>query len=69
VDPAEAQREYGLALVDEPEAGAYDAIVIAVAHDQIRDLGDAGVHRLGRREHVVYDIKHVLRKDQVDGRL
>jgi UDP-N-acetyl-D-galactosamine dehydrogenase len=69
VDPAEAQREYGLALVDEPEAGAYDAIVIAVAHDEIRALGDAGVHRLGRREHVVYDIKHVLRKDQVDGRL
>lgn len=69
VDPEEARAEYGFELVGEPERGVYDAIVIAVAHDEIRALGPKGIHALGCDEHVVYDIKHVLSKDEVDGRL
>ena len=68
-DADEVREEYGLRLVPEPERGSYDAIVIAVAHDQIRALGADGIHAFGRDPHVVYDIKHVLRKDEVDGRL
>jgi len=68
-DPSEVREEYGLDLLAAPERGAYDAIVIAVAHDQIRALGAEGIHAFGRETHVVYDIKHVLSKDTVDGRL
>jgi UDP-N-acetyl-D-galactosamine dehydrogenase len=68
-DPGQVHEEYGFDLVDEPDKGAYDAIVIAVAHDRIRALGAAGIHALGRDPHVVYDLKHVLNKQEADGRL
>ena len=68
-DSAEVRKEYGLDLVSEPEHGSYDAIVIAVAHDEIRKLGAEGIHAFGRDPHIVYDIKHLLSKDEVDGRL
>ena len=64
----EAQHEYGLALVDEPQPGAYDAIILAVAHDEFRQLG-AGVRDFGKDEHVLYDLKYVLGPDQSDLRL
>jgi UDP-N-acetyl-D-galactosamine dehydrogenase len=69
VDPAEARAEYGIDLVTEPEAGAYDAVVLAVAHHQFKALGAAGVRAFARQGAVVYDIKHILPRDAVDGRL
>lgn len=65
----ECRAEYGLDLIGAPKEGHYDAIVLAVAHDQFRELGEAGLRRLGRAEHVLYDIKHILPKRAVDGRL
>ncbi|RMH85288.1 Vi polysaccharide biosynthesis UDP-N-acetylglucosamine C-6 dehydrogenase TviB [Pseudomonas sp. AOB-7] len=56
----DASREYGLALVTEPEPGAYDAIVLAVAHEQFRQLGAEQIRRLGKAEHVLYDLKYLL---------
>ena len=64
----EAQREYGLALVEQPELGVYDAIVLAVAHDQFRALGPS-IRDFGKQEHVLYDLKYVLGPDQSDLRL
>lgn len=69
VDAAEAQAEYGVSPVAEPAAGAYDAVVLAVAHEQFRVLGPAGVRAFGAANSVVYDIKHLLPADAVDGRL
>ncbi len=69
VDFAEARETYGIELVTELRPATYDAIVLAVAHDEFRALGADGVHALGAEPHVVYDLKHVLGKDDVDGRL
>jgi len=69
VDREEAQREYAVMPIEEPEAGAYDAIVLAVAHDQFREMGLGKIRRLGRKNHVLYDIKYVFDRDEVDGRL
>jgi UDP-N-acetyl-D-galactosamine dehydrogenase len=69
VDPAEARHEYGIELVANPDPGAYDAIVVAVAHREFVALGAKGIHAYGRPNHVTFDIKHVLRKDEADGRL
>jgi UDP-N-acetyl-D-galactosamine dehydrogenase len=66
--PEEARHEYGLSLIAEPEAGAYDGIILAVAHDQFRQLG-AAVRDFGKEEHVLYDLKYVLGPDQSDLRL
>jgi UDP-N-acetyl-D-galactosamine dehydrogenase len=69
IDAAEAEREYGIRPVAEPPAGAYDAIIVAVAHRQFRDLGIAGIRRFGRAGAVVYDVKYLFPVELVDGRL
>jgi len=69
VDAAEAKTEYDIDLVSDPQKGAYDVVVIAVAHDQFRQLGEAGIRGFGKQTSVVYDIKYVLPADSVDGRL
>ena len=66
---AEAQQEYGLALVEHPAQGHYDAIVLAVAHQQFRDAGAAAIRAWLKPTGVLYDVKHVLPKDSVDARL
>ncbi len=70
VDRAEAAQAYGFELLaDAPQAGAYDGIVVAVAHDEFRALGTEGLRRLGKATAVFYDIKSIFAKDAVDGRL
>ena len=70
VDADEARRHYGIDVVAEPTQGAYDGIILAVAHRQFRQLGAAGVHRFGREAgHVVYDLKYVLGAGESDLRL
>jgi UDP-N-acetyl-D-glucosamine/UDP-N-acetyl-D-galactosamine dehydrogenase len=66
---AECRHEYGLQLVSAPAAGRYDVAVVAVAHRQFRELGARGVRALCRKQHVLYDIKHVFPAVAVDGRL
>ena len=69
VPPDDAMREYGIELVKAPEQNAYDAIIVAVAHDEFRKLGSAGIHALGRPSHVLYDLKYVLPYEESDLRL
>ena len=68
-DADEAQREYGLTLVTEPEKGAYDVVIIAVAHNEFRALGESGIRAFGKDTSVIYDIKYVLPQGAVDDRL
>ena len=68
VDADEARHEYGLSLC-EPGEGEYDAMVVAVGHDQFRKLGGAGIRAYGKLGAVVYDVKYVLPRNAVDGRL
>ena len=68
-DAAEAQHEYGLKPVRRLKPGTYDAIVVGVAHDQFRRMGIAKIRELGKRSHVLYDIKYVFPAGEVDGRL
>ncbi|MCC2594793.1 Vi polysaccharide biosynthesis UDP-N-acetylglucosamine C-6 dehydrogenase TviB [Pusillimonas sp. MFBS29] len=69
VDPQEAQHEYGIELVSSPAQGAYDAIILAVAHEQFVAMGSQAIHALGKPEHVLYDLKYVLKADEADLRL
>jgi len=69
VDAAEAKEEYGLDLVAAPDQGAYDVVIIAVAHDQFRALGEKGIKALCKETSVLYDIKYVLPSEAVDDRL
>jgi UDP-N-acetyl-D-galactosamine dehydrogenase len=67
---AEAEYEYGIGLVTTPEPASYDAVIVAVGHDEFHRLGAAGVRAFGKPEgSLVYDVKHVLPQGDVDGRL
>ena len=69
VDAAEAEREYGITPITEPESGHYDAIVLAVGHKQFMALGADGIRKLGGENHILFDVKSLLPKESVDGRL
>ncbi len=69
VSRIEARHEYGITPIRNPKKGQYDAIVAAVAHREFRELGVEQVRKLGRKGHVMYDIKYVFGRETVDGRL
>ncbi len=69
VDSDEAKQAYGYDLLEQPQAGHYDAIIITVAHTEFKQLGAEGIRALGKPKHILYDVKHILPKDAVDGRL
>jgi UDP-N-acetyl-D-galactosamine dehydrogenase len=69
VSADEAEHEYGVRPIAAPGAGAYDAIIIAVAHHQFKALGAEGIRAFGKQSSVIFDVKHILPRDAVDGRL
>ncbi|MFA7436672.1 Vi polysaccharide biosynthesis UDP-N-acetylglucosamine C-6 dehydrogenase TviB [Castellaniella sp.] len=69
VDADEAEREYGMRPIAAPAPGAYDGIIVAVAHEQFRAMGEAALRALGKPEHILYDLKYVLGKHESDLRL
>jgi UDP-N-acetyl-D-galactosamine dehydrogenase len=64
-----AQHEYGITPIDAPEAGKYDAIILAVAHREFKEIGAAGMRRFGKDDHVLFDLKCLLPKGEADIRL
>lgn len=69
-DTTEAQHEYGVKLLPSlPAPGQYDALIVAVAHDEFKQLGIAGLRAMANGRAVIYDIKGMFAKDDVDGRL
>ena len=69
VDKQEANREYGITPVDSLAKGKYDAIVLAVLHDEFKKMSVKEINDLGKDNFVLYDIKYLLKANQVDGRL
>ncbi len=66
---AEAQHEYGLTLCEKEQQGHYDAIIMAVSHNEFKEMGVEKIRALGKPAHVLYDLKYVLDKESVDMRL
>jgi nucleotide sugar dehydrogenase len=64
-----AEAEYGIRPITELPKGAYDAIVLAVAHEEFRQMGADAIRALGKPLHVLYDLKCVLAADESDLRL
>lgn len=69
VDASEAHHEYGVSPIEAPQAGQYDGIILAVAHQQFKDLSASDIRAWGKETHVLYDLKYVLDKDASDLRL
>ncbi|APX94936.1 Vi polysaccharide biosynthesis protein VipA/TviB [Halomonas sp. 1513] len=69
VSKDEAEREYAIRPIEAPEHGAYDAMILAVAHREFRELGVTAIRAWGKPQHVLYDLKYLLPKGQADLRL
>lgn len=69
VDAKAIEKEHNLELIHSLQEGIYDAIILAVAHDEFKEFDVQALRRLGKLEHVLYDVKYMLPADVTDGRL
>lgn len=69
VNAQEAAHEYDLVMQADPIQGVYDGVVLAVAHDEFRAMGIEGIKQLTKKPGVIFDVKHLLPADEVQGRL
>ena len=67
-DPQAAKEIYEVDLID-PQDDYYDGVVVAVAHQEFFALGAKGIQAFGKENYVLYDLKYVLAKNEVDLRL
>jgi UDP-N-acetyl-D-glucosamine/UDP-N-acetyl-D-galactosamine dehydrogenase len=69
VKPQESQQLYNIQLCEQPKKQHYDAIILAVAHDEFKTSLIADISQLSKQNCVIYDLKYLLPADSVDGRL
>ena len=69
VDASEAEHEYAITPVQSVNADTYDAVILAVAHNQFKEMGVTEIRALGKTNHVLYDLKYVLETAESDLRL
>lgn len=69
VNADEAEHEYGIRTTEALQNGIYDAVILAVAHEQFVALGAEKIRALGKESHVLYDLKYVLPQTASDIRL
>lgn len=67
--PEEVRHEYSLDLISQPKNNHYDAIILAVDHSETKEMGMEALRKLGKENHVLYDVKHVLAPHEADIRL
>lgn len=65
----EVRHEYGIELIDSLEENTYDAIILAVDHSSTKNMGASAIRKLGKAQHVIYDVKYVLPLGESDIRL
>jgi UDP-N-acetyl-D-galactosamine dehydrogenase len=68
-NPDEVEHEYGITLTKSPKLAYYDAVMLAVDHDEFKQMGEKKLRSFGKEKHVLYDVKHVLALNESDIRL
>lgn len=66
---AEVKHEYGLELTETLKDNHYDAIIITVGHNEIKNMGISAIRKLCKTNSVIFDVKYLFDKDDVDDRL
>jgi UDP-N-acetyl-D-galactosamine dehydrogenase len=69
IDKKQADQECNIQAIDKPIKAKYDAIIIAVAHDEFKLLTEKQIRSYGKSNHILYDIKYLLKASETDGRL
>ncbi len=65
----QVKKEYGYNLIKKPEENTYDAIILAVSHDEFKAMGTGAIKALGKKDSVLFDVKSILDKSLIDSRL
>ncbi|MEH2512256.1 UDP-N-acetyl-D-galactosamine dehydrogenase [Nitrobacteraceae bacterium AZCC 1564] len=69
VDPGEVREELGIELLSDPAQRKFEAIVLAVRHDQIIGFGSEHLRAMLVPNGIVYDLKQVLPVEDTDARV
>ncbi|MEL0114997.1 MAG: Vi polysaccharide biosynthesis UDP-N-acetylglucosamine C-6 dehydrogenase TviB [Gammaproteobacteria bacterium] len=69
VNKQDARNQYNINLIDRPNEGVYDVIVLAVAHSNFKEFSIKNLKALGKETNVLFDIKYLFNFEEVDGRL
>ncbi|SUO97897.1 Vi polysaccharide biosynthesis UDP-N-acetylglucosamine C-6 dehydrogenase TviB [Suttonella indologenes] len=69
IDAKESEEEYGITPISVLNDNSYDGIILAVAHNEFKEMGAKQIHNLGKPVHILYDLKYVLSQNDVDIRL
>ena len=69
VDPEEIKKKLDVYPISLLSKNTYDAVIIAVAHDQFKALKINEIYKLCKKNHIIYDLKHLFDKSEVDLRL
>jgi len=64
-----ALHEFGIDVIEYPEKGQYDGILIAVAHNEFKAMGSNAIREFGKSDHILYDLKYIFNAVDVDMRL
>lgn len=65
-NPDIAKREYGVSIINQLPSKKFDSVIMAVAHKEFIGID---INSLCNQSHVIYDVKGILEKDIIDGRL
>ena len=69
VNKDDSNNEHGIIPILKPKRKTYDAIVLAVAHDEFKSIPIDKIKEFGKDNHIIYDIKYLFKSGQTDGRL
>ena len=69
VDKKQAEVEYKIIPIEAPKNNYYDSILLAVAHNDFKKLSVDEINDYGKNNYVLFDIKYLLKSNEVDGRL
>jgi len=65
----EIEKLYGITPISTLNHGIYDGMIIAIAHNKFKDIGETNILKLCKKNHVIYDLKYLFSKHQVTLRL
>ena len=66
-NPQEAEQMYGVTMIENLPTNHYDAVVLAVAHQEFQQFCRADFEKMCRQLFVIYDVKHALEEGLADG--
>jgi UDP-N-acetyl-D-galactosamine dehydrogenase len=68
-DKDDILKEYSIELLENLQQNFFDVIILAVPHDKFKKMGISNIRKFGKKKHIIYDIKHLFKFEDVDGRL